>query len=263
MFSQVSFNIVVGLLVRGVLLMAAGWLVSKGILPQGSVEEWVGAAVLAVCGLGWSYYAKYASKQETDTLVATAIAMPSSALISDVKLKVDSGTGASPLDVTRKLGPVVLLCLLLPFTSGCAPTLKAKLQQVDAGVYSALMAVDKAEQGLFDQQVVCGAAPCVSAVTHQKFSKDFATALRAGKTFHLSVAAWKPGQPVPVDVNQVALALKAATDTVKSAIPAGPQKDQLGLLLDAAAFAVNQALLALLPPAQANVLMPSPVYAVN
>jgi hypothetical protein len=162
-----------------------------------------------------------------------------------------------------KLAPLILLLLLLPFTSGCAPTMKAKLQQADAGVYSALMAVDKAEQGLFDQQVVCGAAPCVSAVTHQKFSRDFATALRAGKTFHLSVAAWKPGQPVPVDVNQVALALKAATDTVKSAIPAGPQKDQLGLLLDAAAFAVNQALLALLPPAQANVLMPSPVYAVN
>jgi hypothetical protein len=122
MFSQVSFNLVVGLLVRGLLAMAAGWLASHKILDQSDTAQWIEAATLMVVAFGWSYLEKYQGKQTQDTLIATAIQMPPSATVADVHATVDEGFGATP---AAKIAPVLLLCLALPLlgasTTGCAP----------------------------------------------------------------------------------------------------------------------------------------------
>lgn len=117
--SQVGFNVIVGLLLRGVLMLGAGWLAGKGLLPQGSIEEWVGATTLAALGLGWSYYSKFTAKQEQNVLVATAIKGPSSATIADVQAKVDAGLGATV--VSGAAVKVLLPLLLLPMLWGCTP----------------------------------------------------------------------------------------------------------------------------------------------
>lgn len=92
--SQIGFNVIVGLLLRGVLMMGAGWLAGKGLLPQGSIEEWVGATTLAALGLGWSWYSKITAKKQQDVLVATAIKAPLTATVADVQQIVDAGFGA-------------------------------------------------------------------------------------------------------------------------------------------------------------------------
>jgi hypothetical protein len=145
-------------------------------------------------------------------------------------------------DVT-KIAPALLLCLLLPLVTGCAISMKARLEQADAGIYGAVKAIDKSEQDTYDSKALCGAVVCISEATHQKFSKDFLVAVNGEKAYHLAVVAWKPGMPIPVDVDGIGVALKAAGDTIKSAVPAGPNKDAIGLLIDAGAAAVSQVIL--------------------
>lgn len=94
MFSQVSFLAVVGLIVRGLLMIAAGWLMDHKILPEGTGGPWVDAGVLVVVGYLWSYVEKWQAKQKQDVLIATAIQAPPGATISDVHDTVDAGEGA-------------------------------------------------------------------------------------------------------------------------------------------------------------------------
>lgn len=57
--TQAAFYLIVGTVLRGVIMLAAGWLVSRGVLPQGNIEDWVGAVVLVIVGIGWGLYQKY------------------------------------------------------------------------------------------------------------------------------------------------------------------------------------------------------------
>jgi hypothetical protein len=159
----------------------------------------------------------------------------------------------------RKTG-VAVCVLLMALAAGCAQTMKAKLQQADAGVYGAIKAIDKAENDLYVNGTLCGAVVCVDAAAHKQFSKDLLIAIQAGKTFHLSILAWREGQPVPVDVINVSAALKAAAETVKTAFASGPGRETIAALIDAGAFAVNQVLLLVLPQQAADALMPPSLF---
>jgi putative Mn2+ efflux pump MntP len=94
MMTQAMFNLVLGTLLRGVIMTLAGWLVARGMLPQGSVEEWVGGAVLVVLGLAWGVYQKYASQVQ----VMTALQSPAGLTPAELKAKISDGKGASLRD---------------------------------------------------------------------------------------------------------------------------------------------------------------------
>ena len=95
--TQLSFNVIVGLLLRGVALMAAGWLASRGILPAGTSEEWAGAVALAACAYLWSWGQKRAALRHQDALVKTALQLPPTATIEDVHAALIEGpTGNDP-----------------------------------------------------------------------------------------------------------------------------------------------------------------------
>jgi hypothetical protein len=153
----------------------------------------------------------------------------------------------------RRFFAFVILALSL---SGCAQSLQAKLQQVDVSVYGTLKAIDAYENNLYVNQTMCGDRLCADKAAHTKFSNDFLIAVQAGKTFHVSLMAWKPGQPIPVDVVDVSAGLKAAAETLKTAFAEGPGKATLAALIDAGALAVNQALVLILPQQEADGLMP-------
>jgi membrane protein DedA with SNARE-associated domain len=68
--SQLSFNIIIGTLLRSSLMLLAGWLAAKGMLPSGSMEEWVGAVVIAVLTLLWSFWKKLEAKWHLDAALA-------------------------------------------------------------------------------------------------------------------------------------------------------------------------------------------------
>jgi uncharacterized membrane protein required for colicin V production len=96
MFTQVSFGIVFGLLVRGILLIAAGWLTTHKILDQSMTTQWVEAAAFAVVAYVWSWVEKYQAKQAQNTLIATALQMPPAATVADVHAEVADGFGVTP-----------------------------------------------------------------------------------------------------------------------------------------------------------------------
>jgi len=152
-----------------------------------------------------------------------------------------------------KIGPAVLLCLLLPGLVGCAPSFKAKLQQADRSVQSALFTVDQVEN-------TASTAGQVPADFHKRFSGYMVTALTAGQTFHRSVMAYQPGQAIPVDVIALASALQSAAELVRS-LPASETKSKIAAVLDAAAFVARELLVLVLPQQQAEALVPVPFTA--
>lgn len=152
------------------------------------------------------------------------------------------------------VGPLLLLVVLL--SSACAVTTKAKLQQTDLSVYSSLSLIQTTEKGIFTTGALCGTVPCINEAAHQRFSGYLVTALKAGQAFHLTVLAWQEGQPVPVDIQQLSTAIRAMSDVVKTLIPESPQRDQINVVIDAAAFAINQAVVLFLPKVQADALFP-------
>jgi predicted membrane-bound spermidine synthase len=96
MFSQVSFNVFFGLIARGLLAYAAGWLASHKILDQGATAQWVEVGTLMIVTYGWSWVEKYFAKQDQNTLIATALQMQPTATVADVHAEVADGFGVTP-----------------------------------------------------------------------------------------------------------------------------------------------------------------------
>jgi hypothetical protein len=93
---QITFNLIVGTLLRSAIMLGAGYLVRAGLLPEGNVQEWAGALVLVLLGLGWGIYQKFAQRTQQNILVATAIKSPVTATLADIQATVDAGFGATP-----------------------------------------------------------------------------------------------------------------------------------------------------------------------
>lgn len=74
--TQLTFNLIVGTLLRSGIMACAGWLVAKGALPSGSMEDWVGAVVLTILTLLWSLYEKVAQKANEKLKLEAALQSP-------------------------------------------------------------------------------------------------------------------------------------------------------------------------------------------
>jgi hypothetical protein len=61
------------------------------MLPEGTMEEWVGAVVLFVLGLGWAIYQKYLHRIE----FKTALESPPGVSEAAIKARIAEGKGAS------------------------------------------------------------------------------------------------------------------------------------------------------------------------
>jgi hypothetical protein len=98
MLTQLSFNVIVGSLVRGAIAALAGWFVRKGVLPDGNREDWIAAVTLLVCTYAYSYLEKWwearQQAKKTTALIQTAIQMAPTATVADVHAAVAAG-GAS------------------------------------------------------------------------------------------------------------------------------------------------------------------------
>ena len=93
---QVSFNVIVGLILRAIALMGAGWLADHALLPTGTAEEWAGAVALAACGLLWSWAQKRTAARQQQALIQAALAMPATATVADVHAAVATARKVQP-----------------------------------------------------------------------------------------------------------------------------------------------------------------------
>lgn len=89
--TQLSFNVIVGLVIRGALQAFAGWLVAHHLLPGGSEVEWATAGALVVCTYLWSWREKRWTLRHQDALVRTALALPPTATVEDVHATLAGG----------------------------------------------------------------------------------------------------------------------------------------------------------------------------
>jgi hypothetical protein len=85
--NQTTFALIVGTLLRSVVMAMAGWLVARGMLPQGSVEEWTGAVALTLVAVLWSLYQKYVER----TKLMVALTLPSGSTENDVTSHIATG----------------------------------------------------------------------------------------------------------------------------------------------------------------------------
>jgi len=151
---------------------------------------------------------------------------------------------------TRRLSAAFVI-LIVALAVGCAQSFQAKLQQADRSVQGALYTLDQTEDALYK-------AGQVTPEWHKQFSKQMVTALTVGQTFHRSVATYTPGQPIPVDVIQLAGALQSAADLVRT-LPPSEAKSKLAAVLDAAAYVARDLLVLILPKPTVSALLPAPV----
>lgn len=66
---------------RSGLMLLAGWLVKKGILPGGMVEDWVTAVLLVFVTLLWSIWEKLQAKWN----LSAALAAPAGSTLQEAK----------------------------------------------------------------------------------------------------------------------------------------------------------------------------------
>jgi hypothetical protein len=123
-----------GAILRHFLTIGAGYLVARGIWSQNESVDYVGAAVLAILGFGWTLYQKYVERQK----LLTAIAMNAGSTEAEVEANVQKGiappvtTGRNeapyligrpnpPKDNAPKYGgPAIIVILAIGFSSSCA-----------------------------------------------------------------------------------------------------------------------------------------------
>jgi hypothetical protein len=82
--TEMGFGVIFGFIVRGIALMAAGWLAAHGLLPGGTEGEWAAAVAAATVAYVWSWWQKRQAIQKTNALIQAAIQMPSTATVADV-----------------------------------------------------------------------------------------------------------------------------------------------------------------------------------
>jgi hypothetical protein len=89
--SEVTFKIIVGVVLRGAVMALAGWLGAHGLMPAGNTEEWVGAVVLAGLTILWSLW----QKAEERIKLKTALDLPPGATEKKLMEKIANGDGAT------------------------------------------------------------------------------------------------------------------------------------------------------------------------
>ena len=87
------FNLIFGTILRSLIMLAAGWLVAHGMLPQGTMEEWVAAVVMVLVGLAWGAY----QKVQAHVRLKTALESPPGLTMEELHAKISDGKGASAL----------------------------------------------------------------------------------------------------------------------------------------------------------------------
>jgi hypothetical protein len=201
--------------------------------------------VLAIGGLTWSHV----GQSLVQFLFALIVQHGSyELLVKPGTLATVKLSPAAMADILKKTGGALLLVALSVGLVGCAPSFKAKLQQVDRSVQGALYTLDQTENELFK-------AGQVTPAWHKQFSGYMVTALTTGQTFHRSVMTYKPGQKIPIDVIQLAAALRSAADLVGQ-LPPSDVKSKIAAVLNAAAYVANDLLVLVLPQQAANDLLP-------
>jgi uncharacterized membrane protein YjjB (DUF3815 family) len=93
--NQITFNLIVGTLLRSAIMAGAGWLAAHGMLPSGTIEEWVGAVVLTALAVLWSLYQKYVERIK----LGTAMQMPPGVTEAKIIAKIENGQGATLAEV--------------------------------------------------------------------------------------------------------------------------------------------------------------------
>jgi len=201
--TQLTFNLIIGTLLRSLIMVGAGWLVAHGMLPQGSTEEWVGAVVLVVLGVLWSLYQKYVERIK----LLTALQSKAGTTEEEVVAKIASGQGA-------RLSIVLLAAAVALSATACgAARARPRHQGVVAleTVTAALGGVQDAEK-VFRANRPCEtvAAPCISAADHQAFGAQMVKVWALDADAAKVVRAWQPGQPVPAQLGALVTAIRGA-----------------------------------------------------
>ena len=93
---ELSFRLILGVLVRAALMALAGIFVAHGWMQQGDVTDWVGATLAIVLSIAWSLYQKYVQKK----LLVTAATMPAASL-TEVRARATSGAGPTVSEVLK------------------------------------------------------------------------------------------------------------------------------------------------------------------
>jgi hypothetical protein len=86
---HLTFNLIFGVLLRSVIMMGAGWLVAHGMLPSGTVEEWVTAVVMVLITLLWSLYEKIAQKAKEKFRVEVALEAPAGTTMKELDAAIE------------------------------------------------------------------------------------------------------------------------------------------------------------------------------
>ncbi len=89
-------------LIRALLLVATGWLVSQGIWSESFAGKLLEAAAPALALYVWAMWEKYKSR----ILLNTALAMPAGTTVQEVKQQVKSGD-APPASVPEDHPPIL------------------------------------------------------------------------------------------------------------------------------------------------------------
>ena len=87
--------------VRSVLKIGAGILVSKGVWSQGDATTYVSAAALALVGLGWSYWTTYAQRQK----LLVALTVRPGTTEQEITQRVATGVGIPPISTPANVVP--------------------------------------------------------------------------------------------------------------------------------------------------------------
>jgi hypothetical protein len=107
----------------------------------------------------------------------------------------DDPAGAGVGNIAPRVLPAFLAIVLglgmwLP---ACSPKQMQVARGADVGVYTALAAVQDAENALY-------AAGQITQPQHQAINKKLVPALQAGRDFNHVMMTWKPGMPAPAEL---------------------------------------------------------------
>lgn len=191
---QVAFNLIVGTILRSAIMLAAGWLVAHGMLPQGSMEDWAAAAALMVLGLAWGIYQKYVAQR----LFHTALESPPGTTPDEVKAKVALGLGASA--IAKAVIPFVVATTLAMTACAPPPTIQTEPGKRAWQANQVLQRVEELQETAI-QAEASGALPTATAKVIVQFT------VTAAKTCQAYQQGWEK-------------ALAAAYTSAKAQIPA-------------------------------------------
>jgi hypothetical protein len=88
--NQISFNLIVGVVLRGVLVIVATWLGTHGLMPDGSREEWIAAVLGVLLYFGWSLLQKFIEQRKK------VVAQESARGITETEIKAKIAAGLGP-----------------------------------------------------------------------------------------------------------------------------------------------------------------------